>query len=193
MNNKTESSARASNRLVLLMIAGVFVLPIVIAWLLAAGVFDWRPQGLLNHGTLFDPPIDLHRVESTAASAPLRELPAADWAVVFISDRPCDDACRTVLTELSAIRLVIGKNGTRVSVFGVFDEMQAATEERLLVDAALVAGIREHLAAQAGKPALPLVGFIDWRGQLMMHFPPSARPQDIKSDLKRLLSASAIK
>jgi hypothetical protein len=193
VNNKTESSARAGNRLVLLMIAGVFVLPIVVAWLLAAGAFDWRPQGLLNHGTLFDPPIDLHRIESTPASAPLRELPAADWAVVFISDRPCDDACRTVLTGLSAIRLVIGKNGTRVSIFGVFDEMQAATEERLLVDAALVAGIRERVAAQAGKPALPLVGFIDWRGQLMMHFPPSAPPQDIKSDLKRLLSASAIK
>lgn len=193
MNNKTESPARAGNRLVLLMIAGVFVLPIVIAWLLAAGVFDWRPQGLLNHGTLFSPPIDLHRLESTSASAPLRELPAADWAVVFVSDRPCDDACRTVLAELSAIRLVIGKNGTRVSVFGVFEETQAATAERQLVDPVLLAGIRAHLAAQPGKPALPLIGFVDWRGQLMMHFPPSAPPQDIKSDLKRLLSASAIK
>lgn len=193
MNDKNASSAQASNRLVLLMIAGVFVLPIIIAWLLAAGVFEWRPQGLLNHGTLFEPPIDLHRIESGPASAPLRELPPADWAVVFVSDGPCDDACRAVLAELSAIRLVIGKNGTRVSVFGVFESAQPKTGERQLVDPALVAGIRAGLAAQAGQPKLPLVGFVDWRGQLMMHFPPEAPPQDIKSDLKRLLSASAIK
>lgn len=193
MNDNNASSARASNRLVLLLIAGVFVLPIVIAWLLAAGVFDWRPQGLLNHGALLDPPLDLHRLESGPASAPLRELPPADWAVVFVSDRPCDEACRAVLAELSAIRLVIGKNGTRVSVFGLFDSAQPDTAERQLVDPALVGGIRAGLAGQPGKPALPRVGFVDWRGQLMMHFPPEAAPQDIKSDLKRLLSASAIK
>ncbi len=193
MNDNNASSARASNRLVLLMIAGVFVLPIVIAWLLAAGVFDWRPQGLLNHGTLLEPPIDLHRVEATPASAPLRELPPADWAIVFVSDGSCEDACRAVLAELSAIRLVIGKNGTRVSVFGLFAAEQPQTPERQLIDAGLVAGIRSQLASQAGNPGLPRVAFVDWRGQLMMHFPADAPPQDIKSDLKRLLSASAIK
>lgn len=193
MNDNNASSARASNRLVLLLIAGVFVLPIIIAWLLTAGVFDWRPQGMLNHGTLFAPPIDLHRLESSPASAPLRELPPADWAIVFVSDDPCDDACRAILAELSAIRLVIGNNGTRVSVFGLFATPQPETAERQLIDPGLVAGIRAGLAAQAGAPSLPLVGYVDWRGQLMMHFPPDAPPQDIKSDLKRLLSASAIK
>ena len=193
MNNKTELSARARNRLLLLGIAGVFVLPIVIAWLLAAGVFDWRPQGLLNHGTLLAPPIDLHAIEPTAASKPLRELPPADWAMVYVSNQACDDSCRSILKELSAIRLVIGKNGTRVSVFGVFDKAQPATEERQIVDPGLVAHIAAGLANQAGGPTMPFVGFVDWRGQLMMHFPPSAPPNDIKSDLKRLLSASAIK
>ena len=78
-------------------------------------------------------------------------------------------------------------------MFGLFATPQPETAERQLIDPGLVAGIRAGLAAQAGAPSLPLVGYVDWRGQLMMHFPPDAPPQDIKSDLKRLLSASAIK
>lgn len=193
MTTPEENRARRGNRLMLILIAGVFVLPIVIAWLLTAGLLDWQPATLVNHGTLLEPPIDIGRLEGSAGSAPLRELAPADWAVVYVADGACDEACRTVLAELSAIRLVIGQQGTRVSVFGLFAAAQPATPERQLVDASLVAGLRAELAGRDPQPTLPLVGFVDWRGQLMMHFAPSAPPKDIKSDLKRLLSASAIK
>lgn len=193
MNNQAENRTRKSNRLMLLLIAGTFVLPIVLAWLLTSGLFGWRPLELVNHGTLLNPPIDITQAPHAAASDPLRELPPADWAVVYVDDRPCDDACRTLLAELSAIRLVIGQQGTRVSVFGLFASEPPPMPERRLVDVALVAAIREELGRRPGQPGLPFVGFIDWRSQLMMHFAPDAPPKDIKSDLKRLLSASAIK
>lgn len=197
MNPTPEPAAaaapRTSNRLMLLLIAGMFVLPILIAWLLASGRVDWRPATLTNHGTLIAPPIDLSTLPTSEASAPLRALPPADWALLYVSDRACDASCLTVLRELGAMRMVIGKNGTRLSVFGLFAERQADTEVRQIVDPALVRGIADRLRGDQPALELPFIGFLDWRGQLMMHFAPSARPEDVKSDLKRLLTASAIK
>jgi hypothetical protein len=193
MNTPTSLPSPARNRLMLILIAGAFVLPIVIAWLLASGKLDWQPDILSNHGTLISPPIDLADMPGSDAAQPLRALPPADWALLFVSDQPCDAPCQAVLRELAAVRMVIGKNGTRVNVFGVFTAAQATGDVRQIVDPALVRAIGDRLTAGGNRLGLPFIGFLDWRGQLMMHFAPDAAPDDIKSDLKRLLSASAIK
>ena len=197
MTPTTEPAAaaapRTTNRLMLLLIAGMFVLPIVIAWLLASGRVDWQPATLTNHGTLIAPPIDLSTLPTSEASAPLRALPPADWALLYVSDQPCAADCLAVLRELGAMRMVIGKNGTRLSVFSVVTEQQTQTEVRQIVDPALVRGIADRLRGDAQALTLPFIGFLDWRGQLMMHFAPSAPPDHVKGDLKRLLTASAIK
>lgn len=186
-------AARNSNRLMLLAILGVFVLPIVIAWLLASGTLGWRPDVLTNHGTLIAPPVDVATLPKTEAAAPLQALPPADWALLYVSDRSCDRGCRTALRELAAMPMVIGKNGTRLHVFGLFAAVPTQTEVRALVDPELVRAIGDRLRGGEQKLALPFIGFLDWRGQLMMHFTPSTPPDDIKGDLKRLLTASAIK
>ena len=186
-------STRTGNRLLLLLIGGIFVLPIVIAWLLTSGRIAWRPATLINHGVIIAPPLDLATLPKAEASAPLRALAPADWALLYVSDRACDDACRVALRELAAMRLVIGKEGTRLSVFGLFSADQGETGVRQLVEPALVRAIADRLASNEHRLALPFIGFLDWRGQLMMHFSPAAPPDDIKRDLKRLLNASAIK
>ncbi|MGE3773486.1 MAG: hypothetical protein AB7I32_11205 [Gammaproteobacteria bacterium] len=186
-------ASRSSNRLILLLIFGVFVLPIAVAWLLASGTLGWRPGVLTNHGTLIAPPVDFATLPTTEPAAPLRALPPADWALLYVSEGACDDACRTVLRELAAMPMVIGKNGTRLHVFGLFATAPAQTEARALVDPALVRAIGDRLRGGEQKLDLPFIGFLDWRGQLMMHFAPSTPPDEVKGDLKRLLTASAIK
>lgn len=193
MNTPMSGPSLARNRLMLILIAGAFVLPIVIAWLLASGKLNWQPEILSNHGSLISPPLDLAELPISDATQPLRALPPADWALLYVSDRACDEPCQAVLRELAAVRMVIGKNGTRVSVFGLFTDAQVTGDVRQLVDAALVRAIADRLTAGGNQAGLPFIGFLDWRGQLMMRFAPDASPDDIKSDLKRLLSASAIK
>jgi len=78
-------------------------------------------------------------------------------------------------------------------VFGLFAVAPAQVEVRALIDPELVRAIGDRLRGGEQKLALPFIGFLDWRGQLMMHFTPSAPPDDVKGDLKRLLTASAIK
>lgn len=184
---------RTANRLILILIFGAFVLPIALAWMFSSGTFGWRPGALTNHGTLMAPAIDLAGLPQTATGAPLRALPPADWALLYISDRPCDGGCRTALRELTAMPMVIGKNGTRLHVYGLFSAEQAQTEIRQLIDPALVRAIGDRLRGGEQKLDLPFIGVLDWRGQLMMHFSPSAPPDDVKYDVKRLLTASAIK
>jgi len=188
-----EHAARSNNRLMLLLIFGVFVLPIALAWLLASGTLGWRPAVLTNHGTLISPPVDFTTLPHTATAASLRALPPADWALLYVSDRDCDERCRTVLRELAAMPMVIGKNGTRLHVYGLFAVAPTQNELRALVDPALVRAIGDRLRGGEQHLDLPFIGFLDWRGQLMMHFTPSAPPDDVKGDLKRLLTASAIK
>lgn len=183
------------NRFTLLLIAGTFVLPICIAWLMTSGALRWQPHSLLNHGTLINPPVALAKLPAGIASSPLRALPPADWALLYISAGACDLACSKALNELAAIRMLVGNEGTRVSVFGLLGMPtdQAPVGAHLLVDPKLVDGLRVQLVARNPSLQVPLIGFLDWRGQLMMQFSPSAPPADIKADLARLLRASAIK
>jgi hypothetical protein len=120
----------------------------------------------------------------------------ADWAILFVGNAGCEQQCQSLLKELATIRTLVGKEGTRVSVFGLLaaesPDLPAALP-RILVDKATVDAIAARL--QQGEPAtrLPQIVFLDWRGMMMMRFAPDAPPADIKDDLQRLLRASAIR
>ena len=166
----TEASnpARSRNRTTLFLIAAVFVAPIVLAWLFATGTVGLGDRARTNHGQLITPPVDLRTLPPPQGAAALLKLQPADWAVVYISAGACDESCGQHLQALEVVRSLSGKEATRLSVFGLSAE-------------------------EGAPPALPLHAFVDWRGQLMMTFPTDAPPADIKSDLVRLLRASAIR
>lgn len=190
------TQARARNRTTLVLIAAVFVAPIVLAWLFAAGILDLGDRARTNHGQLVTPPIDLRTLPPPNGAAALLKLQPADWAVVYVTAGACDEACAQHLQTLEVVRSLAGKEATRLSVFGL-----AAGEgtdvvkggPRVLVDKDFVAALAAALAKRPSPPTLPLHAFVDWRGQLMMTFPTDAPPADIKSDLVRLLRASAIR
>ncbi|MSQ66831.1 MAG: hypothetical protein EXR83_01355 [Gammaproteobacteria bacterium] len=186
------------NRGTLLLIAGLFALPILVAWLLASGLLGLGERGQLNHGVFIKPALDIAQLPLAPTSQVLRELPPADWAMLYISAGSCEDLCGRTLHELATIRSVIGNEAPRLSVFGLLASPGVAPAvhaplPRLLVDPATVAAIDAALRAPGTGIALPRIVVLDWRGQLMMSFAPDSPPADIKEDLKRLLKASAIR
>ena len=187
---------RARNRAILLLIAAVFVAPIALAWLFATGVIDLGDRARTNHGHLVTPPVDLRSLPPPTGAASLLEMQPADWAVLYVTEGACDEQCGKHLQTLEVVRSLSGKEATRLSVFGLVAEPgPGATQEgpRVLVDQEFVAAIKTTLADRPPGPTLPLHAFVDWRGQLMMTFAADAPAADIKSDLVRLLRASAIK
>jgi hypothetical protein len=186
------------NRGILLLIAGLFGLPILVAWLLTSGWVEMGGRDQLNHGDFIKPALDLEKLPLAPGSQVLRELAPADWAMLYVGAGSCDDLCVRTLRELATVRSVIGNELTRVSVFGLLASASAppvaqAPLPRLLIDPATVLAIDAALRARGGSVALPRIVFLDWRGQLMMSFAPDSPPADIKQDLKRLLKASAIR
>lgn len=186
----------ARNRLTLILIATVFVLPIIVAALFAGGYLDVSQRHRLNHGSFITPPLRLEDLPPSPATKLLREMAPADWAILFVSDAGCDLQCQSLLRELATIRTLVGKEGTRVSVFGLLADETAdlpSALPRILVDKATVEGIATRLQQSETAARLPQVVFLDWRGMIMMRFAPDAPPADIKDDLQRLLRASAIR
>jgi hypothetical protein len=175
------------------LVIAMFVGPIVLAWWLAVANPPAEQLDLLNRGTLIQPPLDIH---SDAALSPLRaiELAPGEWATLYFSADNCGQACQASLTMLDTIRSVLGHDGTRVKVVAVLDETASEPHGLTIVDSAARARISaavDHYVAddQAGSGVV----FLDWRGQIMLHFADIGAPADVKKDLKRLLRASKIK
>ena len=195
MNTVTQAPADLKrNRLTILLIIGLFVAPIVLAWLYVAGVFDWRAQGMLNRGNLISPPIDI-----TALNPPLRlpawsEMAPSNWAVIVVTDGACAATCREALDRLLIIRELLGQGSERVSIHALATAAAVPPHQaRIIVDPVALVGLQRALAHAAPPLKLPAIVFLDWRHQLMMHYALDTNPKNIQQDLKRMLRASAIR
>lgn len=191
-----DSGARTRSRLTLLAILGVFVLPILVAWLYAAGILNPRVRTLVNEGDLLQPPIDLGALpRHLPGIAPLFELKPSEWALFLLEPGTCDDACNGRLDALLALREQLGQGAVRVSVRALSvgpgaDPRHAA---RAQVDAAAFDRLRREFAARGFDLASPRITLVDWRHQLVMHYQADDEPSRIQKDLGRLLRASAIR
>ncbi len=173
------------------LVVALFVVPILVAsWL--ALVSPPGGGSLLNRGTLIEPPLDVNADPVTAALAAIPLAPG-EWAMIHYGPGPCAEACERAVGTLETIRSVLGHDGTRVRIAAVVDAPGGAAH-RVIVDPAARARLAAAVAAGgASDGAEQGVVFLDWRGQVMMHFADAGEPGDIKRDLKRLLRASKIK
>lgn len=193
--NPTKPVSRNKNRLTLLLITGVFVGPIVVAWLFSSGRIALPEDELTHRGQLVDPPLDLSSEGSRPGIAPLFRLQPSEWAVVLLQQEACSEQpCGKTLDDLLTLRELIGQGGVRVSTHAITG-LPGAPERhasRVHPDPDTLALLTGRLpAGQAG--ALPAIVLVDWRHQLMMRYAASGELSNIQRDLKRLLRASAIK
>jgi cytochrome oxidase Cu insertion factor (SCO1/SenC/PrrC family) len=190
---------RARNLRTLAALAGLFVLPLAIAFFTYYGS-DWRPAGHVNHGTLISParplpPVVLPQVSSGApATAPWR----GKWSLVYVGDGACDSACRQALYLMRQTRLALNTDMTRVArMFLVSGECCAreflAREHAglIVLDATTEDGQRLLQEFPAADRADTLF-IVDPLGNLMMRYDARQNPRGLLEDLKKLLRLSQI-
>lgn len=114
------ATVRARNLRTIALLAGLFLLPIVIAFATYYGT-GWRPAGHVNHGHLFSPArplpaIALTRVAFEEAPAGGKSRPAlrGEWSLVYAGDGRCDPACREALIVMRETRLALGHDMSRL-------------------------------------------------------------------------------
>jgi cytochrome oxidase Cu insertion factor (SCO1/SenC/PrrC family) len=195
--------AKLSPRAALVIIAAVFILPLVAAWLMYTGVIGFRPGSTRNLGQLVEPPrpITWEGARPGGARTFTTDEFAGHWLVVHAVASPCEDACMEAITGLRQVHRAAGRNQSRIRLAvlhggGEGERLQRVYDAFYLLESpgGELWRTLESVAAGAQPPARAPGGsyLVDPLGNIMMFYAPGSDPNDLSRDLKRLLTWSKL-
>lgn len=183
-----------SSRSKFLLLIGVFVVPVVAAYL---AFFGWRPAGHTNYGDLLTvtPLQQAAGVTQGGASLDLESL-RGKWLMVHVGPAGCDAACAQQLYLMRQTHIAQGKERSRIERLWVLtdtgtvapDLMQAHPDLRVWRPAD--AGFVDQFPAVQDRSQH--IYLVDPLGNLMLRFPGQPDAKKMMKDLKLLLKASQI-
>ena len=176
----------------LLLIAGLFALPIL-ASLLAYRFL--QPQPTANYGELLAAaPVTTQPFERPGGGRLQFGDLSGRWVLVASDSGRCEAACREKLATLRQVRLALGRNARRVERVFVVDDLAAPDPAVLAPFEGTLVAITPRgltLPAGAGNDRAHLY-LVDPRGNVMMRWRADADRSRMLKDLQRLLKASQI-
>jgi cytochrome oxidase Cu insertion factor (SCO1/SenC/PrrC family) len=190
----TTVSMQLTSRSKLLLLLGVFALPVLAAYL---AYFGWRPAGHTNYGDLLKV-VPLTQTAGEALDGAPFDLAAlrGKWVMVHVGPARCDAACAHQLYLMRQTRITQGKDQSRIERLwvltgtGMPDAALLQAHPGLHVwrprDAAFVGQF------PAGQNPGAHIYMVDPLGNLMLRFPAQPDPRRMMKDLKLLLKASQI-
>lgn len=177
-----------------LLLIGVFVVPVVAAYL---AYFGWRPAGHGNYGTLLDV-APLQQASGVAHDGTPLDLEALQgkWLMVYVGPAACDAGCAQQLYLMRQTRIAQGKEQSRIERLWVVTDA-GAVAPALLQDHPGLRVWRPTESGFAGQfPAASSgarhIYLVDPLGNLMLRFPADPDAKRMMKDLKLLLKASQI-
>jgi hypothetical protein len=186
-HHDSRQTPKPQRRTLYLMLA-LFFVPLVASFTLYFGV-GWRPSGGTNHGQLLQP---------------IRQLPAAfdalrgQWALAYVGDSACDDACRHALYIGRQTHTLLNKDMDRVQRVLLATD-HCCAREFLDAEHAGILTIAVNGEALGQLQAVLPPGdhtthlfVIDPMGNLVLRFDTSQNPKGLLDDLKKLLKLSHI-
>lgn len=175
-------SETSRSRWPLLLVAGVFLLPFVLAVILRFG--GWQPTQTRNFGTLLDPPLSMQAVRAERADGSTWSFENQDhhWSLLLRRPPDCGADCTAQLALLPNVRTSMGRHQGRITLFDLVDEAQVPTAgfEALHLRAAPPEPLR---AAPSGVE----VWLVDPHGYLVLHYPAGFEARELRLDLGRLI------
>lgn len=190
MNETTKRRGRVQ----LLLIAAVFLGPLLLAaWMYFAGA-GLQPAGRTNNGVLLEPIIN---VADVLPDSPLNSVNDGYWVLLYANDGRCGEDCEFSLYTLRQSRLMLGKEMDRLARVFLHgdtppDTVLLAEEHPGLIalqDADLYGLINEKNPGASGERGYFL---LDPLGNLVMYFPPDIDPAAMVEDIEHLLELSRI-
>lgn len=175
------------NRLTLLMLLLVFLLPFLGAyWLyLHPGAMD---LGTTNNGEFVQPP---RLLDATGLDLPKDYLANHKWTLVYLGGPQCDAGCERALLTMRQTRQALGENADQVQRLYLVTGKPGsrAPEPGLAVaDVSPVAALLKQFDEPA--TAAHYIYLVDTRGYLMMRYSLADDPKGLLKDLRHLLGVS---
>jgi len=202
---------RFSSRATLVVIAALFVLPLVFAWLMYSGTIAFKPVSLRNLGELVQPPVPVdwehHLVAFPLGQDASTGTPALSldrhWVVLYLVPYECPSACLEAIAGLRQVHKASGRDQSRVRIVLLLPE--AIRKESVTALEAIYplfefarnpdGTVLETLASIAGSHSANAQGssyLIDPIGHIMMFYAAGSDPNHLKKDLKQLLTWSKL-
>ena len=194
-----KDTSKTKNRLLLIALFLVFLLPILLAWYLI--FFSDFQVSSGAHGTLIRPARLLSDITLKKASYNTQHSLRGKWTMLFFQNGACDAPCKAMLYRMRQIRLATGKNIKQVetavmigsSTLNTFvDRLDADYPGQLYlpiekIDKTFLRQFEDQRVYQDTPMFL-----IDPYGFLMMRYASDVNPRGIIKDLNRLLRISGI-
>lgn len=195
---------RLSPRASLVIIAALFLLPLLLAWFMYSGAIDYKPSSTRNFGQLVEPPLPMAWDDTMLMPAAVEpESGAAQafgdhWVILFNVPDPCLEACFQEVISLRQIHLASGRHQARIRIALLMQEPASNELETSLRNAYpkfhLISDPSGGLGAMLeqttnGEGSTYL---IDPLGNIMMYYAADVDPNHIKQDLKELLTWSKL-
>jgi cytochrome oxidase Cu insertion factor (SCO1/SenC/PrrC family) len=205
--NMDEGQRKKHGRLTLVLIALVFIVPLLVAAWMQKHAFETGVWGGTQHGTLIQPPLPIKDFLLPAYQQgqvfTLEEL-KGKWTMLYmvptIDPAPpqCAAECRQAVYHMRQIRLAVGKDMNRVQrvllatpdSLGSLEEI-AKEYADMYIAIDVGASLRQQLQPRSGQ-IRPGIYLFDPLGNAMMVYKPDTDPRDILKDLKKLLKNSRI-
>lgn len=179
------TDAKTRGRRQLLMIAALFVLPLIVAMALNTPWFRLQPQATKNYGTLIQPVIpllDLGFAEPGASEG----KGLGRWTLLWLPAQ--DGDCEPVLDLLSRVRKAEGRAFDRIALSYSARCKASSLPKLTQITSATEQTLRTRLEKSGpGKSGLWL---IDPLGNAMMYYPENFEASRMQRDLDRLLRYS---
>lgn len=209
----TAAEITQPNRKPIWLLITLFFAPLAAAFVLYYGLEGWRPPGSTNNGDLITPPRPLPELALPLVQGGVQggaqggtsdaKLLHGKWTLIYVGDGTCDTRCREALTHIRQTRLALGDDMNRVrrvfiATAACCDQAYLDQEQPGLVtvraDAASGAQLLSVFPQDAGLPVQRggRIYIADPLGNLMMSYPPTAKPKALLEDLKKLLRLSHI-
>jgi hypothetical protein len=181
-------------RLQFLLIAAIFLGPLLIAAWMYFSNAGLAPEGRTNHGALLEP---ITRLTEVLPDSALHSQTDGRWVLLYENAGVCDEDCRFSLYTLRQSRRMLGREMdrlARVFLHGDIppDKVWLADEHAGLVT--MQDGALAELLKSKRPVDLEAGGYylVDPLGNLVMYFPPGIDPADMVEDIDHLLELSRI-
>lgn len=195
---------KLSPRVSLVIIAAMFLLPLLLAWFMYDGTITYKPAVTRNFGQLVEPPLPLDWKDASvipgdgSSGAAAAEEFSRHWVILYRVAEHCPDSCAQEVSALRQIHRAAGRHQDRIRIALLLQndagyEVESELREmyslfQLISDPSGSIGTTLERAA-SGPGAVYL---IDPLGNIMMTYKGGADPNDLKRDLKRLLTWSKL-
>tara|TARA_B110000977_G_C10786135_1_gene380576 strand:- start:41 stop:604 length:564 start_codon:yes stop_codon:yes gene_type:complete len=105
-------STTKNNKLMMLLLASVFILPVLLAKLALDN--DWFNQAATNKGELLSPIVNMSVLQTT--------IQVPKWKLLYVLPEVCPVECENALYSIAQVRSALGKESDRAEVVVITHE-----------------------------------------------------------------------